>query len=105
MRFIQFPLCVDCTQESEQYPLLSSELKTVKSADMCIRDAAKILSSILYGPEQSSPISLNTTQALYCIYGPDGVRNQKINAALDLIAQYVSLALPEMKVLWKIVVP
>ena len=102
--FIQLPLSVDCTHEGEFYTLLSGDLKSVKSGDMCIRDAEKILSTILYGPDESSPISLKTTQALYCIYGPNGVLEQKISDALDAIAEHIQTTLLDVEVLWKSIV-
>ena len=101
MNQVTFPLTVDCTQEGEVYITLSGELKSVKAGDLCIRDADKILSTILYGPEQSSPITLATTRALYCIYGARGITSQRLADALDQIADFIQLALPQSEVLWK----
>ena len=101
MNQVKFPLTVDCGQEGEFYTTLSGELKSVKENDLCIRDADKILSTILYGPEQSSPITLATTHALYCIYGPNGIPSQQLEDGLNQIADFIHLALPQSEVLWK----
>lgn len=101
MQAVTFPLTVDSTLEGEQYPLLSGEIKTVKVNDLCIRDRDKILSTILYGPEFSSPITQQTTQALYTIYGLSGVTEAVLSAALDDIQATLRLVDPEIQTLWR----
>jgi DNA/RNA-binding domain of Phe-tRNA-synthetase-like protein len=98
---VTFPLTVDSTHEGEQYPLLSGEIKTVKANDLCIRDRDKILSTILYGPELSSPITRQTNQALYTIYGPSGVTDAVLSAALDDIQATLRLVDPSVQTLWR----
>ena len=99
---VQFPLLVDCTQEGEFYTLLSGEIKSIHADDLCIRDSQKILSTILYGPEESSPITLETNQALYTIYGP-GLQPDLLSAALDELLDSLRLAYPDVEVLWRVV--
>ena len=97
---VTFPLQVDCTNEGELYTLLSGDVKAVHDGDLCIRDREKILSTILYGPEESSPITPQTNRALYTIYGPD-IDPDTLSAALDEIQVNIKLALPQMEVLWR----
>ncbi len=98
---VTFPLTVDCTHEGEQYTLLSGEVKTVKANDLCIRDQDKILSTILYGPEISSPISQETRQALYTLYGPPGVSAAVLSAALDDIQATLQGVDSHCQILWR----
>jgi DNA/RNA-binding domain of Phe-tRNA-synthetase-like protein len=101
LQSVSFPLTVDCILEGEQYTLLSAEIKAAKANDLCIRDHEKILSTILYGPDLSSPITADTRQALYTIYGPAGVPIETLSAALDDIQAIVQSMLPETQCLWK----
>ena len=102
--FVQQPINVDCTQPFEMFTQFGGSVKTLKAGDMCIRDSEKMLSCILYGPEDVSPITMNTNTVLYTIYGPAGIGKELVSNGLDDIAANVQTGLPNAKVLDKQIV-
>ncbi|MBI9049076.1 MAG: hypothetical protein JEZ00_06645 [Anaerolineaceae bacterium] len=101
---VQMPITVDCTQMFEMFTQLGGTVKTLKDGDMCFRDAEKTLSCILYGPEDSSPVTMDTKKVLYTIYGPQGISREMVSEGLDDIAANAQLAIPDLTILDKCVV-
>ena len=56
--------------------------KPVRPGDMVMRDAEGICCSIIYGQDNRSPITSDTTHVLYVAYAPPGVSVETINAQL-----------------------
>ena len=99
--FVVQPITVGCTQPFEMFTQFGGTVKTLKDGDMCIRDAEKMLSCILYGPEDISPVTMKTNTVLYTIYGSAGIGEELVSKGLDDIAANVQTALPNTKVLHK----
>jgi DNA/RNA-binding domain of Phe-tRNA-synthetase-like protein len=104
VNFVKQPITVDCAQPFEMFTQFGGGIKTLKAGDMCIRDAEKMLSCILYGPEDISPVTMNTNKVLYTIYGPAGVGKEMVSKGLDDIAGNIQIALPNVQVLDKVIV-
>jgi DNA/RNA-binding domain of Phe-tRNA-synthetase-like protein len=61
---------------------------------MIMRDAEGIACSILYGQDNRSPISAETSHVLYVAYAPMGVPAEVVEAHLRAIEEHVRLASP-----------
>jgi DNA/RNA-binding domain of Phe-tRNA-synthetase-like protein len=104
LKQVKLPITVDCTQEFELFSQFGGNVKNLKAKDMCIRDKEKMLSCILYGPEDTSPVTMETKSVLYTIYGPQGVPADLLSIGLDDIAANIQLAMPDVCILEKKVV-
>jgi DNA/RNA-binding domain of Phe-tRNA-synthetase-like protein len=70
---IRGEVVVDAAEGTEVYQTLSGREQTLKPLDMFIRDEEGILSSILYGPDQRTRITPQTSRVLFTIYAPPGI--------------------------------
>jgi DNA/RNA-binding domain of Phe-tRNA-synthetase-like protein len=67
------PIVIDVSREGEQMTQMHGPSKAIRSGDMIMRDAKGICCSIIYGQDARSPISAETSRALYVAYAPAGV--------------------------------
>lgn len=88
---IQMPVGVDVAQGGEPYTGISGRELAAKRGDMVIADAAGIISSIIYGPDQRTCITANTEQVLFTVYAPEGIETAVIEAHLRDIEAFVRL--------------
>lgn len=88
---LQQPLTLDATGPDEQYVLMNGKLQTVKAGDMRINDAAGIISSIIYGPDQRTCILPSTQNVAYVVYAPAGIAQDSVFQHLSEIRGYVNL--------------
>jgi DNA/RNA-binding domain of Phe-tRNA-synthetase-like protein len=75
---VQGEVAVDAADGSESYLTLGGKEQGLKPGDMFIRDAAGILSSILYGPDQRTRTTPETTSVLFTVYAPEGIPGAKV---------------------------
>jgi DNA/RNA-binding domain of Phe-tRNA-synthetase-like protein len=68
--------------------------KAVPVGDMIMRDALGVCCSIIYGQDNRSPISPETSHVLYVAYAPAGVPVDTVDAHLQLIEAHVRLISP-----------
>ncbi|HAL47326.1 MAG: hypothetical protein CL694_00895 [Chloroflexi bacterium] len=95
---VRDPVVVDVATGEETYTMLNGKAQTLTAGDMFIADAAGVMSSIIYGPDDRTPISRDTRDVLFTIYGPNGISADQISGHLDQIREYVTLASPEAEV-------
>ena len=69
--------------------------KDILAGDMIMRDAGGIACSILYGQDNRSPISRETSHVLYVAYSPAGVSAETVDAHLTAIEAHVRLVSPQ----------
>ena len=91
-------LVVAVADGSEVYTLLRGVEQQAKPADLCIRDDAGIISSIVYGPDARTQITAATTRALFTVYAPPGVGETRVRDHLARICEYVRLFSPQARV-------
>src|SRR5574341_1565707 len=60
---LQLPLTLDVAKGTESYVLLRGEAQTLKAGDMMISDSKRIISSIVYGPDQRTQITAQTRRS------------------------------------------
>jgi DNA/RNA-binding domain of Phe-tRNA-synthetase-like protein len=88
------PITIDTSQEGESITQMNGSRKEIRAGDMVMRDATDISCSILYGQDNRSPISAQTTRVLYVTYAPPGILPEQVEAHLDLIRENVRLFSP-----------
>ena len=82
---------MDVSVKDDAITLMNGASKVIYAGDMIMRDAGGICCSIIYGQDNRSPISMETTQALYVAYAPAGVPAELVHAQLRQIEENVRL--------------
>ncbi len=94
---IRGPVTLDVATGNERYTTISGQEQTLKSGDMFMSDEEGILSAVLYGPDQRTRITPETTKALFTVYAPAGIEETAVYAHLRDIQANVLLIAPEAK--------
>ena len=95
---LQMPLKLDVATGTEQYTLLRGEEQVLKSGDMMISDQTGVISSIIYGPDQRTQITPVTQNAIFTVYAPPGIAEQKVLEHLQHIKDNVMVFSPQAQV-------
>lgn len=91
------PVTLNVATGDEAYTTMGGQEQTLKAGDMFIRDAEGIISDVLYGPDQRTRITPETTQALFTVYVPTGIEEAAVYDHLRDIQSNVLLIAPEAK--------
>ncbi len=95
---LRYPIILDVSREGDQIVQLNGSAKTIRAGDMVMRDADGVSCSILYGQDNRSPISPQTTHVLYVAYAPAGVPAEAIETQFQRIEEYIGLFSPNAMV-------
>ena len=95
---LHLPLTLDAAQGTESYTLLRGEPQTPKAGDMMIRDGEGIISSIIYGPDQRTQITVQTRNVIFTTYAPSGINEEAVANHLQEIQRNVELIAPNAKI-------
>ena len=74
---------------------MNGKVRTLKPNDMIMRDATGTVCTIIYGQDNTSPITPQTQHALYVAYVPQGIPAALIEHHLDRIKQTILLFAPD----------
>jgi DNA/RNA-binding domain of Phe-tRNA-synthetase-like protein len=85
------PVVMDVSIESDQMILMNGSPKTIRAGDMIMRDASGICCSIIYGQDNRSPITAETTHVLYVAYAPAGIPVELVDSQLRKIEENIRL--------------
>jgi DNA/RNA-binding domain of Phe-tRNA-synthetase-like protein len=85
---------IDVSREGDSLTQMNGTSKTIRPGDMVMKDADGICCTILYGQDNRSPISSQTTDVLYVSYAPDGVPANAIDSQLQRIEENLRLFSP-----------
>jgi DNA/RNA-binding domain of Phe-tRNA-synthetase-like protein len=91
-------LSVDVAREGDQIAQMNGALKPLLAGDMVMRDTNGVCCSIIYGQDDRSPISADTSHVLYVAYAPAGVPVDAVAAQLRKIEDNVRLVCPAVVV-------
>ena len=92
---LQTPLAIDVSRAADSMTQMGGPTKSLPAGDMVMRDAAgAVCCSILYGQDNRSPISADTTHVLYVAYAPAGIRDEDVQRQLDGILGHVRTFAP-----------
>jgi DNA/RNA-binding domain of Phe-tRNA-synthetase-like protein len=92
---LQGPVSIDVSREGNQFIQMNATTKAIRAGDMVMRDANGVCCSILYGQDNRSPISSETSRVLYVAYAPVGVPAETVEAQLSKIEENVRLDWPK----------
>ena len=88
------PISMDVSYEGDQIAQMNGDIKAIRAGDMIMRDANSVCCSIIYGQDNRSPISPETTRVLYVAYAPVGVPAETVDAQLKKIVENIRLFSP-----------
>ena len=92
---VQGPLTVGYSGGGEPYTGLGGRDVRLQAGDMYIRDEAGVMSSVLYGPDNRTPIRADTRAAVFCVYAPDGIEPDAVDRHLSDIAANARTIAPQ----------
>jgi DNA/RNA-binding domain of Phe-tRNA-synthetase-like protein len=85
------PVCVDASAQGDAMTRMDGSTKLIYADDMVMKDAGGICCSIIYGQDNRSPVTINTSHVLYVAYAPAGVPAESVEAQLRKIEENVRL--------------
>jgi DNA/RNA-binding domain of Phe-tRNA-synthetase-like protein len=85
---------IDVSAPGDVMTLMNGASKVIYPGDMIMRDAGGICCSIIYGQDNRSPISAETSRVLYVSYVPPGVPEEAVDEQLRKIEENVRLFAP-----------
>jgi DNA/RNA-binding domain of Phe-tRNA-synthetase-like protein len=88
---LQDAIFIDVSRAEDRMTQMSGASKAIRAGDMIMRDANGVCCSILYGQDNRSPISPETSRVLYVAYAPAGVPAQTVEAQLGKIEENIRL--------------
>ncbi|MFA9377010.1 MAG: hypothetical protein ACERKZ_09700 [Lachnotalea sp.] len=80
----------------ECYQSISGKEQILTKNDLFLSDESGILSSILNGPDFRTQITKTTQNALYFVYGVEGVTEEQIRKHLENIGDYLTTVNPDV---------
>jgi DNA/RNA-binding domain of Phe-tRNA-synthetase-like protein len=95
---LRLPLTLDVATGNERYTLLRGEEQVLKPGDMMISDQIGVISSILYGPDQRTQITPETSNVIFTVYAPPGIKEESVAGHLQHIKQNVLIFAPQAQV-------
>lgn len=88
---LQGSVSIDVSREGDQITQMNGATKAIRVGDMIMRDANGVCCSIIYGQDNRSPISSETSCVLYVAYAPVGVPTETVEAQLQKIEENIRL--------------
>jgi hypothetical protein len=83
---IEPPLTIFAAQGGEPFTSMAGQSLELPGEDICMRDGKSAILSIIYGQDQRTRLTANTTRAMYLIDGVEGVtRDQMLAGLQDLL--------------------
>jgi len=89
---------IDVARDGDQMTQMNGALKPLLAGDMIMRDANGVCCSIIYGQDNRSAISSETSRVLYVAYAAAGVGTEVVAAQLRKIEENVRLFAPTVVV-------
>ena len=89
------PVMIDVSRVGDEIIQMNGNSKTIRAGDMIMRDANGISCSIIYGQDNRSPITSETSHVLYVAYAPVGVSSDIVMGQLGKIEENIRLFSPE----------
>jgi DNA/RNA-binding domain of Phe-tRNA-synthetase-like protein len=85
---------IDVSREGDAMTQMNGTSKAIRAGDMVMKDAGGICCTILYGQDNRSPVSAQTSHVLYVSYAPAGVPADVVNLQLRRIEENIRLFSP-----------
>jgi DNA/RNA-binding domain of Phe-tRNA-synthetase-like protein len=91
-------LTIDVVGAGDRYVGIGDREIGATPADMCIRDAEGIISSVVYGPDDRTRLVESTTVAVFTTYAPSGISPEAVIRHLETLAAGVRVVAPDAAV-------
>jgi DNA/RNA-binding domain of Phe-tRNA-synthetase-like protein len=91
-------LTVDVVEAGDAYIGMGGRDVSAAAGDMCVRDRAGIVSSIVYGPDDRTRLGAATTRAVFTTYAPAGIGDAAVRRHLEAIAETVRVFAPDASI-------
>jgi DNA/RNA-binding domain of Phe-tRNA-synthetase-like protein len=88
------PVSMDVSREGDRITQMNGATKAIRAGDMIMRDASGVCCSIIYGQDNRSPISAETSRVLFVAYAPVGVPAETVGAQLRRIEENIRAFCP-----------
>lgn len=88
------PILMDVSREGDHFTQMNGASKAIPEGDMIMKDTHAVSCSIIYGQDNRSPISSETSHVLYVSYTPPGVPVETVDAHLRKIIENIRLFSP-----------
>jgi DNA/RNA-binding domain of Phe-tRNA-synthetase-like protein len=85
------PIFMDISREGDQMTQMNGTFKAIRAGDMIMRDADGICCSVIYGQDNRSPVSPETSHVLYIAYAPPGIPAELVDTQLQRIEENIRL--------------
>jgi len=85
---------MEVSKAGDHMTQMNGASKEIRAGDMIMKDAGGICCSIIYGQDNRSPISSETSHVLYVAYVPAGVPQESVDAQLTGIEKHIRLFSP-----------
>jgi DNA/RNA-binding domain of Phe-tRNA-synthetase-like protein len=84
-------LYLDRTSGNEIFTMFNGEQKQLKEDDLYIRDSKDLISNVLNGMDERTKVTADTQTALYTVYVPFTVKDEKVIEHLNDMVAYLKL--------------
>jgi DNA/RNA-binding domain of Phe-tRNA-synthetase-like protein len=91
-------IVLDVSNEDDSITQMNGVTRSIYANDMVMRDSGGVCCSIIYGQDNRSPISAETSEVLYVAYAPEGVPAETVDNQLKTIERNIRLFSPAAKV-------
>ena len=88
------PVLIDVSREGDAMTQMNGTSKAIRVGDMIMKDAGGICCTILYGQDNRSTITPETTHVLYVSYAPAGVSADTVDLQLHRIEENIRFFSP-----------
>jgi DNA/RNA-binding domain of Phe-tRNA-synthetase-like protein len=95
---LEEPVWIDVSRPGDVMIAMNGAQKSVPPGDMVMRDGHGMCCTIIYGQDNLSPITAETSHVLYVCYAPPGVPAEAVEAQLRQIEQNIRLFSPQAQV-------
>ena len=95
---LQGSILIDVSKTGDQMTQMNGTAKEIPAGDMVMKDEHGVCCCIIYGQDNLSPISPETTHALYVVYAPVKVPVESVEAQLQAIEANIRLLAPSVVV-------
>ncbi len=89
---LQGSILIDVSREGDHITQMNGVSRAIRAGDMIMRDTNGVSCSIIYGQDNRSPISPETSQVLYVAYAPTGVPAETVDDQLRRIEANIRLS-------------
>ena len=91
---VQPPVILERSTADDRFIGIGGPKYTTRPGDMLMRDAAGIISAVVYGPDARTRLNENTRRVLFTTYAPEGIAEDLLRHHLEQIAELVRVVAP-----------